>query len=61
MNEDNLFARLSNINVSSHIRRRGQFSYLSWPFAVEQLRLADPGALCLRWSQGDPAAGESGP
>src|SRR5665213_1310244 len=41
---DNYFARLSQINVSEHIEKKGSFSYLSWPFAVAQLRLADPTA-----------------
>lgn len=40
----NHFARLSAINVSEHIERKGGFSYLSWPFAVAQLRLAEPTA-----------------
>ena len=40
----NHFARLSAINVSEHIEKKGGFSYLSWPFAVSQLRLADPTA-----------------
>jgi hypothetical protein len=40
----NHFARLSAINVSDHIEKKGGFSYLSWPFAVSQLRLADPSA-----------------
>ena len=40
----NHFARLSAINVSDHIERKGGFAYLSWPFAVAQLRLADPSA-----------------
>ena len=38
----NYFAALSAINVSAHIEKKGGFSYLSWPFAVSQLRLADP-------------------
>jgi hypothetical protein len=41
---DNYFARLNQINVSEHIEKKGTFSYLSWPFAVAQLRLADPTA-----------------
>ena len=40
----NYFATLSAINVSDHIEKKGGFSYLSWPFAVSQLRLADPTA-----------------
>ena len=38
------FARLNAINVSAHIEKKGGFSYLSWPYAVAQLRLADPTA-----------------
>lgn len=41
---DNAFARLNQINVSEHIEHKGSFAYLSWPFAVAQLRLADPEA-----------------
>lgn len=44
MNDKNSFARLSGINVNEHIEKKGQFSYLSWPYAVAQLRLADPNA-----------------
>ena len=40
----NYFAALSAINVNDHIEKKGGFSYLSWPFAVAQLRLADPAA-----------------
>jgi hypothetical protein len=40
----NHFARLSAINVSDHVEKKGGFSYLSWPYAVAQLRLADPTA-----------------
>ena len=39
------FRRLFQIDVSPHIEKKGQFSYLSWPFAVAQLRLADPAAM----------------
>jgi Protein of unknown function (DUF1071) len=37
----NYFAKLSAINVSEHLEKKGQFSYLSWPFAVQQLRNFD--------------------
>ena len=40
----NYFAPLNQVNVSEHIERKGAFAYLSWPFAVAQLRLADPHA-----------------
>lgn len=41
---DNYFVRLSRINVNDHVEKKGQFTYLSWPFAVAQLRQADPTA-----------------
>ena len=41
---DNYFAYLNTINVSEHLEKKGEFSYLSWPYAVAQLRLADPSA-----------------
>jgi hypothetical protein len=41
---ENYFAKLNQINVSEHIEKKGQFSYLSWPWAVQQLRQADPSA-----------------
>lgn len=41
---DNYFAVLNKIDVSKHVEKKGQFSYLSWPFAVQQLRQADPAA-----------------
>ncbi|MEI6601759.1 MAG: DUF1071 domain-containing protein, partial [Comamonadaceae bacterium] len=37
-------ARLYAVDVSKNIERKGNFSYLSWPYAVAQLRLADPTA-----------------
>ena len=41
---DNYFARLNAINVNEHVEKKGGFSYLSWPYAVAQLRLADASA-----------------
>lgn len=41
---DNYFAVLNQVNVNDHVEKKGQFSYLSWPYAVAQLRLADPTA-----------------
>ena len=43
--DNNYFARLNQISVSDHIERKGEFAYLSWPYAVAQLRLADPTAI----------------
>ena len=40
----NHFALLSAINVNAQVEKKGGFSYLSWPYAVSQLRLADPTA-----------------
>ena len=37
----NYFSQLASVNVGEHIERKGQFSYLSWPFAVTQLRQFD--------------------
>ena len=41
---ENYFARLSAINVNEQVEKKGGFSYLSWPYAVAQLRLADASA-----------------
>jgi hypothetical protein len=41
---DNYFAVLNRINFSEHLEKKGPFSYLSWAWAVQQLRLADPAA-----------------
>ncbi len=38
------FARLYAINVNDSVEKKAGFSYLSWPYAVAQLRLADPSA-----------------
>src|SRR4249919_4051303 len=44
VNTSNPFRKLFQISVNDYVEKKGQFSYLSWPFAVAQLRLADPGA-----------------
>lgn len=41
---DNYFAKLNSINVSEHIEKKGSFAYLSWPYAVAQLRQLEPSA-----------------
>ena len=38
----NYFVELSKIDVNNHVEKKGAFSYLSWPFAVSQLRQFDP-------------------
>lgn len=40
------FKQLAAIDVSPYVEKKGPFTYLSWPYAVAQLRLADPEA---RW------------
>lgn len=37
----NYFAKLAAVNVSEHVEKKGQFNYLSWPYAVSQLRMFD--------------------
>ena len=43
-NTTNYFTQLANIDVSQHLETKGQFSYLSWPYAVQQLRSFDASA-----------------
>jgi hypothetical protein len=43
--EANYFSRLAQINVSAHIEKKGDFAYLSWAYAVAELRKADPTAV----------------
>lgn len=40
----NAFTALAAINVNDHVERKGGFAYLSWPYAVAQLRQFDPTA-----------------
>ena len=40
----NPFRALLKIDVDKFVEKKGQFSYLSWPFAVSQLRLFDASA-----------------
>ena len=40
----NYFKALNAVNVSDHVEKKAGFSYLSWPYAVAQLRLAEPTA-----------------
>jgi len=41
---ENIFDKLLAINVSAHLEKKAGFSYLSWPYAVAELRKADPAA-----------------
>ena len=42
MSEINHFAELAAINVSEYVEKKNNLSYLSWPFAIEQLMRKDP-------------------
>lgn len=39
------FTDLLKVNVNDHVEKKGKFTYLSWPFAVAELRKADPKAI----------------
>ncbi len=41
---ESVFKTLYETNVNDQIERKGSFAYLSWPYAIAQLRLADPTA-----------------
>ena len=43
MNENN-FVKLAAVDVSKHIEKKQNLSYLSWPFAIDQLMRNDPSA-----------------
>ena len=38
------FSRMAAINVNEHVEKKNGLSYLSWPWAVDQLLRADPTA-----------------
>jgi hypothetical protein len=42
--ERNSFAALASIDVSTHLEKKGPYSYLSWPIAVAELRKVEPAA-----------------
>ncbi len=44
MTDKNYYAELAKIDVAEHIEKKGKFSYLSWAWAVDQLRRVDPTA-----------------
>lgn len=51
----NSFAQLASINVNDRVERKGQLSYLSWAWAVDQLLRIDPAASWeYRWADGVP-------
>ena len=47
----NRFAELASINVSKYVEKKGNLSYLSWSWAVDQLLRRDPDA---SWEYGEP-------
>ena len=47
----NHFAELAAIDVSKYIEKKGNLSYLSWAWAVDQLLRRDPSA---RWEYAEP-------
>lgn len=40
----NYFEKLNSIDCSNHVEKKGQFSYLSWTFAVQELKKIHPNA-----------------
>jgi hypothetical protein len=50
--ERNSFAVLASVDVSAHLEKKGPYSYLSWPYAVAELRKAEPTATweVIRWN-----------
>jgi len=51
MSETNHFVELAKISVSDHIEKKNGLSYLSWPWAIDQLMRHDPTA---NWVFHDP-------
>jgi hypothetical protein len=50
--ERNSFAVLASVDVSGHLEKKGPYSYLSWAYAVSELRKAEPTASweVMRWN-----------
>lgn len=48
---ENNFVKLAAINVNTHTEKKGNLTYLSWAWAVDQLLRADPAAV---WEYGEP-------
>ncbi len=51
MTTETSYSKLRAIDVSAKIEKKNGLSYLSWPFAVDQLLLADPSAT---WTYAEP-------
>lgn len=54
---ENHFVQLAAINVNEHTERKGNLTYLSWAWAVDQLLRVDPTA---NWSYGQPTVMSDG-
>ena len=39
-----VFKQLLELNVNDHVEQKGRFKYLSWTWAVSELRKASPSA-----------------
>jgi hypothetical protein len=52
--KESLFERLSQINVSEYTEKKGKFTYLSWAWAVNELKKIAPGAYWIihEWGTG---------
>lgn len=48
---ENHFVQLAAINVNEHTEKKGNLTYLSWAWAVDQLLRIDPAA---NWAYGEP-------
>lgn len=44
MSTENKFVQLASVDVSQHVEKKANLSYLSWAWAVDQLMRADPTA-----------------
>ena len=42
--KNNIFETLDKVDVSTHTEKKGQFNYLSWPWAVRELLRVAPEA-----------------
>ena len=49
----NYFTELDQVDVTNHIEKKGKFSYLSWAFAVRELKKRHPSATWTIHEYGD--------
>ena len=50
-NEKSTYEKLAAVNVNQYVEKKGNLSYLSWTYAVDQLLRLDPLA---NWEYGEP-------